>query len=392
MRILHCISSMNPAGGGPVEALKQLSVAYEASGCTVHVATLDEPSAPWIKDAGLPVFALGPRYLGKWGYAPAYRGWIKSNASRYDLIVIDGIWQYHSFGAWSALKGTGVPYVVFTHGMLDPWFKRRYPLKHFRKWMFWPWADYRVLRDAKAVLFTCEEERRLARRSFWLYKARGVVVPFGTSMPPGEHDLQKALFLERFPGLKKKRVLLFLGRIHEKKGVEMLIRAFAAHAESMRENSVALVIAGPDDGDYAVRMKALARELGVADQILWTGMLRDKLKWGAFRVSDAFILPSFQENFGIAVAEAAACGVPVLISDQVNIWREIEEADAGFVAPATIAGTERLLSNWLKAPSDEMGRKRVNAHKCFLENFLIDRLPSRLIALLHQSDARCKAL
>lgn len=375
-----------------MEALKQLSVAYKANGCTVHAATLDAPDAPWVSGAELPVFALGPRYFGKWGYAPAYTNWIRSNAAKYDLVVIDGIWQYHAFGAWRALREVSVPYVVFTHGMLDPWFKRRYPLKHLRKWLFWPWADYRVLRDAMAVLFTCEEERRLARRSFWLYKAREAVVPFGTSLPPDQSDSQKTLFLARFPELINKKVLLFLGRIHEKKGVEMLIRAFAIHAESMRGKSVALVMAGPDEGEYAMRMKALARDLGVADQIVWTGMLRDDFKWGAFRVADAFVLPSFQENFGIAVAEAAACGVPVLISDQVNIWREIEGANAGFVEPATMAGTERLLSKWLKASEDEMTHKRFNARQCFSDNFLIDRLPSHLIELLHQTDARCKAL
>ena len=85
-------------------------------------------------------------------------------------MIVNGIWQYNSFGAWRVTPHSSTPYVVVTHGMLDPWFKRAFPFKHLKKWLFWPWADYRVLRDAAAVLFTSEEERRLATQSFWLYR------------------------------------------------------------------------------------------------------------------------------------------------------------------------------------------------------------------------------
>ena len=82
----------------------------------------------------------------------------------FDAVIINGLWQYHSFGAWRALRGTATPYYVFPHGMLDPWFKRSFPLKHLKKWLYWPWAEYRVLRDARAVIFTCEAESS-SRRS-----------------------------------------------------------------------------------------------------------------------------------------------------------------------------------------------------------------------------------
>jgi glycosyltransferase involved in cell wall biosynthesis len=119
-----------------------------------------------------------------------------------------------------------VPYFVFTHGMLDPWFKRHYPLKHLKKWLYWPWGEYRVLRDARALMFTCEEERRLARESFWLYKANECVTNYGTARPEGDSEKQREAFLSEFPELRGKRVLLFLGRIHEKKGCDILIQSF----------------------------------------------------------------------------------------------------------------------------------------------------------------------
>ena len=147
--------------------------------------------------------------------------------SRYDAVIVNGIWQFHSFGAWRALRNSSTPYVLFTHGMLDPWFKKQYPLKHLKKWMYWPWAEYRVLRDAQAVLFTCEEERVLARESFWLYRCNEVVVSYGTAKPKGDPELERQEFFTRYPELRGKKLALFMGRIHPKKGCDLLIEAFA---------------------------------------------------------------------------------------------------------------------------------------------------------------------
>src|SRR6202008_3652312 len=134
--------------------------------------------------------------------------------------IVNGLWQYHSYAVWRTLRKSGTPYVVFPHGMLDPWFKRRYPLKHVKKWLFWPWSDYRVLRDARAVLFTCEEERELARRSFWLYRCNEKIVAYGTPGPSGDSEAFRREFFGRYPNLQGKRLALFISRIHPKKGCD----------------------------------------------------------------------------------------------------------------------------------------------------------------------------
>jgi glycosyltransferase involved in cell wall biosynthesis len=380
-RILHCISSVNPKGGGPIEGLKQLSEVNQRQGHTVEVMSLDHPDDPWVKDCPLTCHAMGPAYIGSYQYSPRWVPWLKAHAHEYDAVIINGIWQYHSFGTWRALKGSATPYFVFTHGMLDPWFKRHYPLKHLKKWLFWPWSDYRVLRDATAVMFTCEDERRLARQSFWLYKADEFVVSYGTSAPPSGDEVQRQAFYEAFPELKGKRALLFLGRVHEKKGADLLFKAFAAVRARQPGllKDVQLVMAGPADHDYGQRMQQLARSLGIADQTTWTGMVTGDVKWGAFRTADAFILPSHQENFGIAVAEAMACGVPVLISNQVNIWREIQQAEGGLVDVDTQEGTERLIEKWLATPEPRWHTMRANAQACFNQRFLIDRTAESFI-------------
>jgi glycosyltransferase involved in cell wall biosynthesis len=307
---------------------------------------------------------------------------MRQNRANYDAVIVHGLWQYHSFGTRRALARSSIPYYVFPHGMLDPWFKRRFPLKHLKKWLYWPWADYRVLRDARAVLFTCEEERQLAAHSFALYRAKGIVVGLGTLAPPAADS---SYFLGRFPQLRGRRILLFMGRLHPKKGCDLLIEAFAATLAA--DPAWRLVFAGPDEVAWQTELAARAQELGMADRVVWTGMLRGLEKWSALPAAEVFALPSHQENFGIAVAEALACGVPVLISRAVNIWREIDSARAGLVAPDTVAGTTDLLRRWQTLSDTERDAMRQNARACFIQNFSIEQSAGRLMDVLEQNQA-----
>lgn len=375
LRILHVISSVNPEGGGPIEGLTRLAGVHQRLGRTVEVACLDDPDAPWVRDFPIPCHALGPGGFGNYKYCERLLPWLKANHGRFDVVFVNGIWQYHAFAVWRALRNTGTPYFVFLHGMLDPWFKKKYPIKHLKKWLFWPWSEYRILRDAASVLFTCENERLLARRSFPLYQCKEYVVNYGTAAPPPAADRQIDAFTQRFPELKGRRVLIFLGRVHEKKGADLLFHAFARHIESVPERmkGVHLLMVGPNDHPYGRAMAALAAQLGIADHVTWAGMLKGDLKWGALRTSEAFILPSHQENFGIAVAEAMACGLPVLISKQVNIWREIVAAGAGYAESDDVAGTIKLIGRWIDTPGDEWRSMSRLAAQCFTDRFSIER-------------------
>jgi glycosyltransferase involved in cell wall biosynthesis len=263
--------------------------------------------------------------------------------------------------------------------MLDPWFKRTYPLKHLKKLFYWPWGEYRVLRDAAAVLFTSEEERRLARESFGLYRCKEVVVNYGTAAP-AKLDGAREVFFEAFPNLRGQRFLLFLGRLHEKKGCDLLIEAFSKMRFS---EPIHLVMAGPcAQPDYLRRLQQMAAP--DAGLISFPGMLTGDVKWGALSAAEAFVLPSHQENFGIAVVEALACGTPVLISNQINIWREIEADAAGYVENDDLAGTVRLLDRWL-ATSTEMRRAmEQNATTCFANRFEIERATDSLLGAIAQ--------
>jgi len=381
LKLLHVLSSVNPDGGGPTEGVRQRGMRLTDMGHTVDVACLDDPGLSFVRDFPLTVHALGPAQ-GSYRYCAKLVPWLKEHARDYDAVIVNGMWQYHSFGAWRALKALGIPYFVFTHGMLDPWFKTAYPLKHFKKWLYWPWADYRVLRDARAVLFTSEEELLQARKSFWLYRATEQVIAYGTGTPPDDAALLREIFLGAHPQLRGRRLLLFLSRIHEKKGCDLLLQAFAKVAAG--EPALHLVLAGPDQTGWVARLKALAAELGVAERITWPGMLRDEMKWGAFYAAEAFVLPSHQENFGIAVAEALGCGLPALISDKVNIWREIKSGGAGLVAPDTAEGTADLLQQWLSLSPVRRAAMGVAARDLFMRRFTVDAMANGLLDVVHQ--------
>jgi glycosyltransferase involved in cell wall biosynthesis len=271
--------------------------------------------------------------------------------------------------------------------MLDPWFKKRHPLKHLKKWLYWLMAERRVLRDAKAVLFTCEEEQLLARRSFPLYRCNEIVVNFGTAEPGGDGAAQRELFLAGYPSLRGKRIVLFLGRVHEKKGCNELIEAWRRTASELGsvDPELRLVMAGPAESGYARELRKCSEDLGMREQIIWTGMLSGDLKWGAFRAAEAFILPSHQENFGIAVAEALACGVPVLISNKVNIWREIEEDGAGLIESDDVAGTHRLLKRWLALDGSEKESLRSAARRCFTARYEIGKAGRHLLEIFEKA-------
>ena len=376
VRILHIISSVDPASGGPIEGIIQQNLAMLALGGEREIASLDLPNSLHLKHFPIKVYPLGTRpknVHGRNGLLTHYRHssklipWLRENVSKYDCVIVNGVWNYSTFAASRILPFQQVPYFVFTHGMLDPWFRKQYPVKHWVKQLFWFFCEGPLLANAKAVLFTTEEERRLARGEFWGCRYREQVVGYGISGPPPSSPNQKATFLLKVPGLGARRYLLFLSRIHLKKGCDNLIRAFSKVANIYPD--IDLVVAGPDQTGMRAKLEKEAKRLGVGHRVHWPGLLSGDAKWGAFREAEAFILPSHQENFGIVVAEALACSVPVLISNKVNIWREVEKSGGGFVEDDDLKGTERLLTRFFTLSSNQRHAMAESARACFERNF-----------------------
>lgn len=381
-RVLHVIASVDKAMGGPAQVLYQtlesLPLGYE-----MEVVSLDDPTSKPVREFPGVVHGVGPT-ARRYGYTPRLAGWIIQNASRFHAAVIHGLWNHASIGGWQGCYRSRLPYVVFTHGMLDPWFRRSSPGKHWLKQAFWL-VQGRVLRDASEVLFTCSEEQRLASGAFFGYSYRSAVVAFGTSDAPHSGPADIAQFQAVIPALGGKPYILFLGRLHTKKGCDLLIEGFS---RSVRREELQLVIAGPDQDGLSAKLRSLAAELGVGDRVHWPGMLMGAQKAGAFLGAEVFALTSHQENFGIAIAEALSYGVPVLISDQVNIWREVTEGGGGLAAPDTVEGAAELISKWESLGAIGRSSMRALARSTYEKRFTMSVASEELCTALSRAYAR----
>jgi glycosyltransferase involved in cell wall biosynthesis len=350
---------------------------FGALGYTGEVVTLDAPDAPYLKSLPFPVKALGP-VSTTYGFSPRLYRWLKVNYPRFDGVVVNGLWNFCGLAAWLVLRGKK-PYLVFTHGMLDPYFKRAFPLKHAKKWIYWIFAQYWILRYASRVLFTTLEESELARQSFWLHRWNGYVVPYGSNRAPGPEAEMKAAFFAQFPELRDTRFMLFLGRIHRKKGCDLLIHAFAKYAA--RDPELHLVMAGPDQQGWSAELQQMVALDHLSDRVHWLGMLKDEVKWGSLYACEVFILPSHQENFGIAVAEALSCGRAVLLADKVNIAPQVARDGAGLMEPDDQEGTDALVRKWLALPADRRRAMEAQAAITFRERYDMEGNAATIIEL-----------
>jgi glycosyltransferase involved in cell wall biosynthesis len=381
MRLLHVVHTLNPDRGGPSESVRMFARAHQRAGNEVEVATLDGATDGPVGDAyrGLmtcPVHPCGPG-KSNYGFSPRLDEWLLANYQRFDGVIVNGVWQYHGVAARRAVAGRK-PYVVFAHGMLDPYFKDRYPLKHLKKLVYWILQERRNLYGAKAVCFTSVEEERVAAGGFPFRGFRRAVVPYGTMGPSGDPAALKKVFLEGWPRLRGQKFLLFMGRIHPKKGCDLLLEAFAKVAAP----DLRLVMAGPDETGWGGELRSEAERLGIAERITWTGMLRGDAKWGALYCAEAFVLPSHQENFGIAVADALACGVIPLISDKVNIAADVAGDGAGLMEADTVEGTTRLLSAFQELTVEQRTAMREQALDCYRRRYALGNAAQEVYKVL----------
>lgn len=366
LRVLHIIASARKESGGPVEGLTQSVSHRQNLGQHIEVLTLDPYDAEFFKDFPCKVIGVGP-VPKKYGYTPKLKQWIVDNAHRFDVAVIHGLWNHASVGGWQGCFKAKLPYVLFTHGMMDPWFKKAYPMKHWLKQLFWI-IQGPALKHASEVLFTSKEEEKLAQGVFWGFKYNAKVVSYaaGEAIEPSDEAIKSTKKILENVG--DQPYLLYLSRIHEKKGCDLLLKAFA---KLDKRPELQLVMAGPCHDDYINTLKTLALDLRISDRVHWPGMLKDELKAAAFNRAEAFVLISHQENFGIAVAEALAYGKAVLISNQINIWREIEKGGAGIIASDTVEGALFVLQQWEAMSFEEKEKMSNAARKVYLENFTV---------------------
>ena len=421
MRILHVIPSLDPAEGGPSFAVKAMAEALVNEGVEVTIATTaGAQNAPVICDGlsvigeeSLPENASTERrgyrvvsfrrefepYKISFGLAR----WLGHNVTKFDLIHIHALFSFSSTMAARIARKKNVPYIVRPLGVLNRWGmenRRRIPkLVSFRL------VELPILLHAAVIHYTSETERmeagelneKLARHS-------SVVIPLPIEQRAWSKE-QRAKsgqqFLVRFPRVRGKRVVLFLSRIDPKKGIELLLEAFAIVRE--KEKDVALVIAGDGEKSYVRELRERARRLFGSSAggnarptreeeeeegaIIWTGHLSGEMKAAALAAATIFVLPSYSENFGIAAAEAFAVGLPCVLSENVGLSDEAQLTGAALVTKCDITELASAITTLMLDP-EKRARMGKAARQFASERLSLERIGRQLQQEYHRSVKR----
>jgi glycosyltransferase involved in cell wall biosynthesis len=371
MKVLHVLSSIDPRSGGPVEALRGLACAQAAAGLTVEVVATwtrgaNVDLAEQLRQRGVRVDLIGPCWRPL-GWHPRLSTIVSEAVGRANIVHIHGLWEEIQHRAARSAWRAGKPYLIRPCGMLDPWSLAQGRLK---KALYLRLRLRTDLDRAAALHFTSQPECDLARPLG--LRAPAVIEPNGVTLDEYVELPSRGTFRVRH-GLDPGRpVVLFLSRLHAKKGLDLLLPAFA----QARPRDALLVLAGPDADGYRASLETEVKRLGLSERVLFTGMLQGAEKRAAFVDADLFVLPSYQENFGIAVVEALAAGTPVLISDQVNIHDDVRRAGVGGVVPTAIDPLAAELTRWLTDP-DLHAAAAARARPFVRERYDWDRIARR---------------
>ena len=328
------IPSISPLRGGPSFVVQAMAKGLAGQGWDIHVATTDD-DGPHRSDVplGCPIrqgavtYCHFPRQTRFYTFSWPMSRWLAEHVRDYDLVHIHALFSFPlmSSSYWAARHG--VPYVIRPLGTLSTWgLTNRRPLL---KRASIRWIDGPAVHQAAAVHYTSEQEREEA--SAVIAAGYSVVIPNPVDLDFDRAAAWSGWLPSRYPELAGKRTILFLSRLDPTKGLDILLPAFALLRA--RVPDVSLVLAGSGDPAFVRGLHELAAKLGIEADVVWTDFLAGEQKRAAMAHASVFVLPSYSENFGVAAAEALACGLPTIVSDRVGIHREVSAAGAGMVVP-----------------------------------------------------------
>ena len=388
MHVLHIFSSLSERLGGPSQFLKACD-RLSGLGVDVHVWSTDVADRgswfPSVRTRRTRINVPIPRnhsstiryfpvaWPSRFKRSPALGEASAKNLEAFDIVHVHGLYLYSSLVGCRAARRLGKPYVIQPHGALDPYILNRHK---FRKAAYTMLLERTSLNNASGLIFASKEELALTHRLG--LKSPGFVLPLGVD-PDDYSDLAPGRFRQRwFPGSQGLQLIIFLGRLCQKKGVDLLIPAFGRLAHQFP--NARLVLAGPDDEGYGPTLKRLIAQAGVNDRVILTGMVEGQDKLDLLADADLWVLPSYSENFGIAVVEAMACGLPIVISDKVNISGEVAQAGAGLVTACNIDKLTDSMGLLLREKVIR-GRLSIAAKKLVRERYTWQKTAENLLSI-----------
>lgn len=392
MRITHFLTRFNLADGGVVRAVLDMCALLAARGHEVTVLTCDATDVPdsWKSGGeGVPAVRLvdAPRLPGGF-FARAQLGAIEPLVGRSDVVHLHACWTTANNQLGRMCRRAGTPYVLSVHGMLDDWCMAQ---KTPKKKIYLALGGRKTLEEA--ALVHCTAGAELEQSGKWYPRGTGVVVPLIFDLEPYRDLPGPGLADAAFGGSgtgdidDDLPVVLFLSRIHMKKGVDVLVRM----AGELKSRGVACrtLIAGTGDGPYEREIRGLISELGLSDEVRLLGLVTGETKVSLYERADVFALPTSQENFGFVFPESLACRTPVVTTRGVDIWPELAESGGAVISERTAGDFADAVAGLL-ADADRRGVMGESGRAWVLEYLNPDAIAARFEGMYADAAGKTK--
>lgn len=374
LRLLHVIHTLDPIEGGAVKATKSVCAALAEHG---HDVSLYATGPSRLDQAGSYQTRIFPVQFAPMAVSLGFVAALRQ-AGKIDLVHIHQLYRFPQAAAAAFCRHHDMPYCVQPHGSLEPMLYHKRERRKAKR-LYEMLIENRNLRKAAGLIYTAEGERDAV--DFLHLSPPAFVVPNGLHLSEFSSDKVGQGFRSRY-GLGGRELVVWLGRLHPVKGLDLLCRAFAAVAAE-RPHAM-LVLIGPDTVNYKATLHRLVNELGIAGRVIFTGMLQGPEKLAALNEADLFVLPSHTENFGLAAAEAMAMGCPVIVSHGVKIAPEIVAARAGRAVASDIAELSGAIRDLLS--DDDVRRAMGASARAFARRFdwaaVVGRLEDAYAAMI----------
>jgi glycosyltransferase involved in cell wall biosynthesis len=382
LKVLYVIPSYEPAWafGGTVTATSQLCRGLANQGVDISVYTTNANG----KSGHLAVPLNEPIELGgvkvtyfhcdfrasKAFYSSDLSNKLKETVKDFDIVHVSAIWQFIQVNVYKACKRNNIPYIVTPNGSF-----RIYPWKQnvLKKRLFWYLFGKQTVKNANAIHFTTEAEREDSFLTVpFLRQIPNFIVPNGIQI---HRDISKRDIRKELGISNEKFLVLYLGRIHRIKGIEFLFKAL----EKLKDSDICFLIVGPEeDKEYIIDLKKLSESLNINKKIIWhDGVSREEV-WNYYDCVDLYVLLSYSENFALTVAEAMSCGLPVLISNNVGIQKEVQEDNAGFVVNQNVDEIAVVLKKCTES-RDLLKQLSQNARKSVENRYDINKVADLMV-------------
>jgi glycosyltransferase involved in cell wall biosynthesis len=397
LRVLHVIPSVSERHGGPSYAVRAIVRALTERGVDVLIATTDaDGNGSRLNVAlGSPVVRNGLTYiffrrdLRLYNVSTGLWRWVDANIRAFDLVHIHALFSFSSTVAARAARKHAIPYIIRPLGVLNRWGMEN--RRRFVKGLSFRLIENPILKNSAAIHYTSRAEQHEAEICDPRIASHpSAIIPLPVVAPA---NVSADTFVQRFPAAQGKQLILYLSRIHPKKGVELLLQAFSSIASS--ELSALLVLAGEGPAEYISMLRQQVSHLDLSDRVIWPGFLAGDDKAAAFAAASVFVLPSFSENFGVAAAEALAAGVPTVITEDVAIAEYVRQPNAALIVQATVDAVRNGIAELLTSP-EKRREISLNGRRVAALRFSPDAVSTAIIQLYHQvlrrSDAAATAV